>query len=967
MGNPLRKILILVFLIITSIASAKTYYVSTTGKDSNPGTFSQPWLTWNFAFNNTPPSDTCYFRGGIYNTSIGVLLRGGANDGTYSHPTCFLNYPGEVPVLDCQTMPNVIYENVGLAIRNANNLYIKGLTVKNVRQWTEDDLAVGIFVSFTADPTQVCNNIRFENCTAHHIGGHGFHTGFSDTLYFINCDAYSICDSLTAYDPGGWGTGFGLYGNGYVNSEKSYFYLEGCRAWKCSDQGFSSFNKGATVFNNCWAINNGHYRIPNVENPMKGSGFKMWYSTSDVKNPLVRQLTLYNCLAVDNELRGFNSADDSGSHPEIRAHFFNNFAFRNGYTHEGNYIYGHGFWDCTNMDTVGRWDHWYINNLSYKNSGAPTFSGRVNGDFIPGAYHQATNEWDILPETISDADFVSLDTTGLCSARQADGSLPNTNFGHLASTSELIDAGSDVGLVHNGIAPDIGAFEYSGIISNQKPATSITITGAGGATKITTNKGTLQLNATVLPSDATNKTVTWSIINSTGQATISSTGLLTAGANGTITAKATANDGSGVFGTLVITISNQVIPVNGITISGAGGTDLITSIGGSLQLSAAISPSNATVKTVTWSAVNGTGQATVNSSGLVTAVGSGTVTILATANDGSNVSGSLVITINAPPVIVVDYQQNSYSGFVCEIDASSSYDPNKDNLTYTWEVPDKLAVSSTTGSAIKYLSPIVNSIQTVEFKLQISDGKTTQSMVIPIKILPYEQDLEVAEISDIEASSYQTPYYPHNIVDGNIGTMWSAYGENQWLIIELAQSFWVQHVKLAFYPGQRRESYFEILGSVDKLNWESILIKTASCDFSGDPQVFEFPPSKTGKKFNYVKLVGFGNSDDKWNFFSEIKIFGYYNPNSHSNEKAPVKIYPNPAKEYVTIRVDEPSFAHDFIQLVDLTGIVVFREKINPDLKEYTIPINLKKGIYIIQLIHRNITLFTQKLFVTRY
>ena len=72
-----------------------------------------------------------------------------------------------------------------------------------------------------------------------------------------------------------------------------------------------------------------------------------------------------------------------------------------------------------------------------------------------------------------------------------------------------------------------------------------------------------------------NKTVTWSVVNGTGQATINSTGLVTAVSNGTVTARATANDGSGVVGSLVITISGQVIPVTGITVTGAGGSSVI--------------------------------------------------------------------------------------------------------------------------------------------------------------------------------------------------------------------------------------------------------------------------------------------------------------------------------------------------------------------------------------------------------
>ncbi len=160
-------------------------------------------------------------------------------------------------------------------------------------------------------------------------------------------------------------------------------------------------------------------------------------------------------------------------------------------------------------------------------------------------------------------------------------------------------------------------------ISNQViPVTSITVTGAGGATTITTDGGSLQLSASVLPSNATNKTVTWSITSGSGSGiNNTSTGLVTAIDNGTVTVRATANDGSGVYGTLVITISNQVIPVTGITVTGAGGVSTITTDGGSLQLSAAVLPSNATNKTVTWSIYKGTGQASINSStGLVTAI-----------------------------------------------------------------------------------------------------------------------------------------------------------------------------------------------------------------------------------------------------------------------------------------------------------------------------------------------------------
>ena len=77
---------------------------------------------------------------------------------------------------------------------------------------------------------------------------------------------------------------------------------------------------------------------------------------------------------------------------------------------------------------------------------------------------------------------------------------------------------------------------------------------------ITTDKGTLQLNTTITPANASNQSIIWTLQNGTGEATISSTGLVTAAGNGTVTATASANDGSGVSASITITISNQAVP-----------------------------------------------------------------------------------------------------------------------------------------------------------------------------------------------------------------------------------------------------------------------------------------------------------------------------------------------------------------------------------------------------------------------
>ena len=251
------------------------------------------------------------------------------------------------------------------------------------------------------------------------------------------------------------------------------------------------------------------------------------------------------------------------------------------------------------------------------------------------------------------------------------------------------------------------------------------VTGEGGATAIFTDNGTLQLIATVTPSNATNRAVTWSIVNGTGQASISATGLVTAIAGGTVTARATAADGSGVYGTLAITISNQNIPVSGITLTGAGGASTITTNKGTLQLSATVTPSNATNKSVTWSISNGTGQATISLSGLVTAITTGTVTAMATTNDGSGVYGSLVITISNQVISVTGITVTGTSGATTitadngTLQLTEAIIPvNATNKTVTW------SISNGTGQASISTSGLVTAITggTVTASATATDG-----------------------------------------------------------------------------------------------------------------------------------------------------------------------------------------------------------------------------------------------------
>ncbi|OME87774.1 hypothetical protein BK120_00090 [Paenibacillus sp. FSL A5-0031] len=102
--------------------------------------------------------------------------------------------------------------------------------------------------------------------------------------------------------------------------------------------------------------------------------------------------------------------------------------------------------------------------------------------------------------------------------------------------------------------PDIGAYEATIV-----PVQTIDLIGA--STLIDTKGGSLQLHAEVLPANASNKDVTWSVYEvdgtATGKATIDVNGLLTALKDGKVKVVATATDGSAVMGTKAFTITGQ--------------------------------------------------------------------------------------------------------------------------------------------------------------------------------------------------------------------------------------------------------------------------------------------------------------------------------------------------------------------------------------------------------------------------
>ena len=225
----------------------------------------------------------------------------------------------------------------------------------------------------------------------------------------------------------------------------------------------------------------------------------------------------------------------------------------------------------------------------------------------------------------------------------------------------------------------------------QVPATAITLNTT--SQKLTEGK-TVTLAATVTPADTTDAVV-WTSSN-TKVATVSADGVVTAVKEGTAVITATAGN---VKATCKITVSKAVVKVTKVSVTASARN---IAAGKKVQLKAAVTPSKATNKAVTWKSSN-TKVATVSSKGVVTfskKAGGKKVTITATAKDGSKKYGKITLTCMKGSVkkITLSGVKTLKAGKTAKVKAKVTTMNGKANKTLTWTSSNtKIATVDKTG------------------------------------------------------------------------------------------------------------------------------------------------------------------------------------------------------------------------------------------------------------------------------
>jgi len=159
---------LIAFTSISLAQSGSTFYVSKSGKDTNSGSFTAPWLTIQHAANTVAAGATVYVETGVYNESVNF-----PNSGTLSNAITFANYPGETATIDGTGL--AVNGTQGLInIVNQSYLTISGFEIRNYTTSSSGPTPVGIWVTGSGSGVQLLNNSVHNITTKSEANGNAF-------------------------------------------------------------------------------------------------------------------------------------------------------------------------------------------------------------------------------------------------------------------------------------------------------------------------------------------------------------------------------------------------------------------------------------------------------------------------------------------------------------------------------------------------------------------------------------------------------------------------------------------------------------------------------------------------------------------------------------------------------------------------------------------------------------------------
>ncbi len=278
--------------------------------------------------------------------------------------------------------------------------------------------------------------------------------------------------------------------------------------------------------------------------------------------------------------------------------------------------------------------------------------------------------------------------------------------------------------------------------------------------------------------------------------------------------------------------------------------------------------------------------------------------------------------------------ESLFTSFISDFEAEGGTQTIELSANFEWTITNEtewVSVNNTSGSGnadIEITAMQNPSLQPRSAIITISGETLTRNITINQLGASTIAGTVKVDVVEVTASSEQAPEnVKENLIDGDLGTRWSAEGDGEFAILDLGESYDVKLLKIAIHKGDERYVYFDIETSENGTDYTVALKDTSNSKTTEDLENYEIDVTA-----RYVKVIGYGNSGgSKWTSINEVEVYAVDTTATSAEQKnglpSSYKLlgnYPNPFNPGTNIQFEVPKTTNYTLTVYSIHGQKVF-------------------------------------------
>jgi len=288
------------------------------------------------------------------------------------------------------------------------------------------------------------------------------------------------------------------------------------------------------------------------------------------------------------------------------------------------------------------------------------------------------------------------------------------------------------------------------------------------------------------------------------------------------------------------------------------------------------------------------------------------------------------------------------AGSMTDVSVRLTWNPSTDNVNVaSYDIlKDGAIIGNSTTCFFNLMGLSAGTNYSISVQAKDLSGNISTAAIVTVQIpSDFVTSTNIALYKPATASDNNLTAYLGN--DGDLTKRWSASKSafSDWYKVDLGEMYNITGAEMNWLHPTWIYLY-KIQVSKDNSTWVMACDKTSNT-YSGSIETVNF--ASNGYRYIRLTYTGWTNlgTDQGWASIAEFRVFGSRMVTGTQDlHTSTVKIYPNPASEYIRIENARPTVE---VTVSTLNGTIVYNTKVtNYNLK---IPVtNWKKGLYMVQV-----------------